>query len=143
VQHRIGLCSRPARHGTRLSGLVHDVPAQEPGDSLQADMRMRRDAHARHAVSVQRAVVVDEAPRANAPAQSQRQEAADGHVAHASVSGRGYLKVMVPGHVDVRHLYVCFDGAHFDSLRAPRLALRGGGRLRVATAGSAISATMH
>src|SRR5215469_16070504 len=102
---------------------VQHVAGEQPGHRLQPDVRMRRDVHAGNTVDVRWAVVVDEAPRADAAAQPEGQQPADRDGTDAGVSRRGQLKIISFGNGVAGDLGVCFDGAH-GGLPRPALTCR-------------------
>ena len=91
---------------------VQHVPCQQPGDRLEADVRMRRHVHPGHAVDVHRAVVIDEAPGADAAAQPEGQHATHRHRTDAGIARLGQFKVIYFGNGVACHLHVRFDSAH-------------------------------
>ena len=109
VQPRVMLAGRflgmgdspPCGHQVELAGpdhlltaqavAVQHVPVQQPGDGLQADVRVRRHLHPGHAVHRHRAVVVHEAPGADAAPAPQRQQPADLDVPDPGYPPRGQL----------------------------------------------------
>ena len=109
VQPRVMLAGRflgmgdppPGGHQVELAGPDHlltaqavpvqHVPVQQPGDGLQADVRVRRHLHPGHAVHRHRAVVVHEAPGADAAPVPQRQQPADLDIPDPGHPPRGQL----------------------------------------------------
>ena len=103
---------------------MQHVPGQQPGHRLQADVRMRRNLHARHPVDRLRPVVIDEAPRPDAAPHSQRQQPAHGHAAYLRLA-RGRELSSASQRRLLRDLHVRLDSAHsrLPSRISPELTL--------------------
>ncbi|MGC4054768.1 MAG: hypothetical protein QM757_38480 [Paludibaculum sp.] len=67
--------------------VMDDLSGEQPGDGLQADVRMRRDVHGLLVGKAERAVAVEKAPRADHAALAHGQDAAD-----AQVSEVGFVR---------------------------------------------------
>src|SRR5262245_48551289 len=75
--------------------VVNDFALQQPGNRLEANVRMWRHVHGGSGSKTMRTVTIEKAPRPNRPPQSPRQSPQDAQRTNFSFSGPQTLNVRV------------------------------------------------